>query len=389
MILKKGIIRLNFFAIVLLLFLTNSCKDSFVFNMENIKTEGNITPKIALPLINASMTLESLLPDDEDLNRYLIIDEDHFITIAFSEQVAEYSAEEYMNGAPLSGPELPYVEYSTDPQIINLNFNTILGDGELYFANPSFKLLITNYWDIPSRFRFTDFYYYEEENSEAIPLTGSVVDDWHDITGPSNFGDSIIYEIVMDTTTSNIDEMISALPHHLSFGADLETIPGDPYNLPPGSVNKLSVEVNIPLELSLSNILLTDTMDFSLDVNTDSTKINSLTINFAAQNGFPLGVNAQVYFVDENYTIIDSLFSERRLDLKPATVSNGIANQTVDTEESITITADRMDNILEAKYLIPHILFSTPDANTTQVKLYSTYEFGLDLSAMIDVEITL
>ena len=384
----NGKIKIHFgmFTLFALLLLQNACKDSFVFNMENIKTEGTITPKYAVPLIDASFILEELLPDDEDLNRYLIIDDDNFITIAFKDRVAEYSIEEYMNGAPLSGPSLPYIQYTIDPQVIDLNFNTLLGDGSIYFANPSMKLFITNYWDIPSRFKFTDFYYYEEENSLPIPVTGSVITDWHDIARPSSFGDSVIFEIVMDTATSNIDEMISALPHHLSFGADFETTPGDPYNLPAGSVNKLDVEVHIPLELSLSNIVLTDTMDFDLNVNTDSTKINSLTINLAAQNGFPMGMNSQIYFVDENYTIIDSLFTNR-LNLEPATVSNGVVDQSVNTKESINISADRMDKILEARYLIPHILFRTTDADNIQVKLYTSYDFGLNLSALIDLEI--
>ncbi len=389
MILKKGTILFKIFALFLLMFLINSCKDNFDFNIENIKTEGTITPKYAVPLIDASFTLEGLLPDDEDLNRYLIIDPDtKFITIAYDDEVAEYSIEEYMDGAPLSGPSLPYIQYTIDPQVIDLNFNTLLGDGSVYFANPSMTLFVTNYWDIPSRFRFIDFYYFEEENSVGIPVTGSAVTDWTDIATPASFGDSIIQEIVLDTATSNIDDMISALPHHITFGAEFETVPGDPYNLPAGSVNKLRVEVNVPLELSLSNVLLTDTMDFDLDVNTDSTKINSLSINFAALNGFPLGMNTQIYFADENYIIIDSLFIDGRLDLIPATVSNGVVDQSVNTSKTINISADRMDKVLEAKYLIPHILFRTTDVeNDVEVKLYSDYEFGLNLSALIDLEI--
>ncbi len=219
-------------------------------------------------------------------------------------------------------------------------------------------------------------------------LSGTWITDWTDIATPASFGDSIIQEIVLDTATSNIDDMISALPHHITFGAEFETVPGDPYNLPAGSVNKLRVEVNVPLELSLSNVLLTDTMDFDLDVNTDSVKINSLSINFAALNGFPLGMNTQIYFADENYIIIDSLFIDGRLDLVPATVSNGIVDHSVKTTKTINLSADRMDKVLEAKYLIPHILFRTTDVeNDVEVKLYSDYEFGLNLSALIDLEI--
>ena len=389
MILKKGTILFKIFALFLLLFFINSCKDNFDFTVEGIKTEGTITPKYAVPLIDASFTLEGLLPDDEDLDRYLIIDPDtKFITIAYDDEVAEYSIEEYMNGAPLTGPFLPEIQFEIDPQVIDLNFNTLLGDGSIYLANPSMKLYITNYWDIPSRFRFNDFYYFEEENAVGIPVSGSAVTEWIDLKAPANFGDSIIQEIVLDTATSNIDDMISALPHHITFGAEFETDPGDPYSLLSGSVNKLRIEVNVPLELSLSNVLLTDTMDFDLNVNTDSTKVNSLTINFAVENGFPLGMDTQIYFADENYVIIDSLFTGGRFDLIPATVLNGVVDQSVNTREKIEISADRIDKVIEAKYLIPHILFRTTDVEqNVEIKLYSNYEFGLNLSALIGLEI--
>jgi len=377
-------------SLIFMILIINSCKDSFNFNFENIKVEGTLTPSYAVPLVNARFTLEELLPDDGDLNRYLTIDDSDFITIAYKDQVAEYLIDDFMNGAPLSGESLPFIEYSIDPQIINLNLNTILNQGSIYLANPSLKILITNYWDIPAKFKFKDFYYYEEENSDAIPVTGSAVTEWDTISSPGPIhGDSIIYEIVLDTATSNVDELISALPHHISFGANFETIPGKPYNLPAGSINKVGIEVSIPLELRLSNILFTDTLDFNIGVDPDSTNIASLTINFAADNGFPLGMNSQVYFVDENYIVIDSLFENNRFDLKPG-IGSGKEIESVESKVTIELSGDRMDKILAAKYLMPSVLFNTTNAaNNVNVKLYSTFEFGLKLSAKADMEITM
>jgi len=383
----------NRFRTLLLIFMVliiNSCKDSFNTNFENIKVEGALTPSYAVPLVDAKFTLEELLPDDDDLNRYLTIDDNDFITIAYKDQVAEYLIDDFMDGEPLSGSSLPFIQYSIDPQIINLNLNTILSQGSIYFANPSLKIIITNYWDIPAKFKFKDFYYYKEENSDAIPVTGQAVTEWDTIPGPGPIhGDSIVYKIVLDTATSNVDELISALPHHISFGADFETIPGDPYDLPAGSVNKLGIEVSIPLELRLTNILFTDTLDFNIGVDPDSANISSLTINFIADNGFPLGMNSQVYFTDENYMILDSLFENSRFNLKPG-IGSGKEIESVESKVTIKLSGERMDKILDAKYLIPSVLFNTTDAaNNVNIKLYSTFEFGLKLSAKADMEITM
>jgi hypothetical protein len=383
----------NRFRTLLLIFMVliiNSCKDSFNTNFENIKVEGALTPSYAVPLVDAKFTLKELLPDDDDLNRYLTIDDNDFITIAYKDQVAEYLIDDFMDGEPLSGSSLPFIQYSIDPQIINLNLNTILSQGSIYLANPSLKIIITNYWDIPAKFKFKDFYYYKEENSDAIPVTGQAVTEWDTIPGPGPIhGDSIVYKIVLDTATSNVDELISALPHHISFGADFETIPGDPYDLPAGSVNKLGIEVSIPLELRLTNILFTDTLDFNIGVDPDSANISSLTINFIADNGFPLGMNSQVYFTDENYMILDSLFENSRFNLKPG-IGSGKEIESVESKVTIKLSGERMDKILAAKYLIPSVLFNTTDAaNNVNIKLYSTFEFGLKLSAKADMEITM
>lgn len=381
--------KIKLLSLIFTILIINSCSDSYNFNLENIEVEGSLTPSIAAPLIDADFTLEELLPDDSDLNRYLIIDDDNFITIAYKDEVAEYLIDDFMNGAPLSGDYLPFIQFSIDPQIINLNLNTVLSQGSIYFANPSFKIIITNYWDIPAKFRFRDFYYYEEEDSEAIPVTGPIVTEWHNIPSPGPIhGDSIIYEIVLDTANSNVDELISALPHHISFGADFETIPGGKYDLPAGSINKVGIEVSLPLELRLSNIVFTDTLDFDLGLDSDSANVTNLTINFAADNGFPLGMKTQVYFVDENYMVIDSLFTDGHFNLEPASVSNGKTTESVNSKVTIEISGDRMDKISAAKYLMPNILFNSTDAeNNVNVKLYSTYEFGLKLSAKVDLDI--
>ena len=384
----------NYFKTLLLIFailIINSCnKDSYNFDFVGIKVEGSLTPSYAVPLVDANFTLEEFIPDSDSLDRFLTIDDDGFITIGYTDQVAEYLIEDFMGDEPLSGSSLPFLEYSIDPQIINLNLNNLLNGGSIYFANPTLKIIITNYWDIPAKFRLKDFYYYEEENSPAIPVTGPAISIWDTIPGPPNMGDSIIHEIVLDTASSNIDELLSAMPHHLSLGAEFETIPGAPYNLPAGSTNKVGIEVSIPMDLRLSNIQFTDTLDFDLGINTDSAKLTNLAINFAAENGFPIGMKTQVYFVDSNYVVLDSLFTDGRFDLQAAKVSNGQTSESVKSKVTMEFSDDRMDKILGAKYLIPNILFNSTDAqNNKNVKLYSTYQFGIKLGSKADMEITM
>ena len=377
------------FLSVIILF--SACKDAYDFSTNKLSTDTEINPKIAVPILDASITLEEVLPDDEELDRYLIIDDDNFMSISFETDLAEYNIDDFMSGAALSGPSLPEINYEIDPQVLVLGLNNALGEGNIHLANPSIKLLIKNYWDIPARFQFTDFYYYEEENSAALPLTGSLLTEWIEIDKPVAPAEFAIEEIVIDTNTTNIDEVLSALPHHLSFGAKFETIPGSPYSITAGTTNEVSVEVSIPLEFSLTNIQLTDTMDFNLGEDLDSETVKSIQINLLTDNGFPLGIDAQIYFVDEYYVVLDSLF-DNSLAINPANVgTNGKVgtDDHVNDENIIKINSSKIENLLKAKFLIPKILFNTTNAaNNQDVKLYSDYGIGLKMGALVELHFT-
>lgn len=382
-----GKIKFHFWIIAFFvtIILQNACKDAYDFNMDKLSTDMEVNPVIAVPLIDASMTLEELLPDNEDLNRYLIIDENKFMTLTFENDFATYDIIDFMNGAPLSGQSLPPITYQIDPQVIELGLNSLLSEGSIHLANPTLKLIIKNYWDIPARFKFTDFFYYEEENSVALPLTGTLLDNWIDLDTPVSPDEFVMQEIVLDTNTTNIDEMLSAMPHHLSFGADFETIPGTPYDLTGVSPNEVTVEISIPLELSLLNIQLTDTIDFKLGENLDTTIVKSFKLNFQSNNGFPLGMNAQIYFVDENYLVLDSLFTNRLL-IDPAKVVGGEVTEKTSTKSTVEVNIDRLDNIFKAKYIIPQIVFNTTNAaNNEDVKLYSNHNIELQMGALIEL----
>jgi hypothetical protein len=380
---------LSLFLIILLIL--PAC--DYNFNAE-IKTQGTINPTYAVPLVDANFTLEELLPDDATLNRYLEIDDQGFMTLVYKESLPPLGVNDFLNGAPTSlppaGPFLPTFDYALDEITLDLNLNINLNGGSITFFDPKLKIVLTNFWNIPLRFSFSNMKYYPEGDTIGKDVTGSFINSIHDIGSPTVKNDSVVTTLEMNTGNSNIDEVLSAVPSFISSGAIIGT-PGQstPFDLTGAKDNKVDLEIQIPLNLSMNNILFTDTLDFDLGVNTDSTKVKNITINFGADNGFPLGMNTQVYFLDKNYTIVDSLFSTR-FDMEPATVSNGLVNNRVSSKVSINIPENRMDNILKAKYMMPHIKLRTTDAaNLLPVKIYSTYDLGLQLSAKMELELIL
>ncbi|MCF6242463.1 MAG: hypothetical protein L3J74_14080 [Bacteroidales bacterium] len=360
----------------------------------DIKTQGTINPTYAVALVDANFTLEELLPDNADINRYLEIDNDGFMTLFYKESLPPLGVNDFLSGSsiplPLAGPYLPAFDYALNETTIDLNLNINLNGGSITFFDPKVKIIMTNFWNIPLQFSFSNMKYYPEGDTVGKDVTGSFVNDTHIIGSPTVKNDSVVTTLEMNTGNSNIDEVLSSVPTFISAGAVVGT-PGQstPFDLTGANDNKVNMEIVIPLNLSMDNVLFTDTLDFDLGVNTDSTKVKNITINFEADNGFPLGMNIQVYFLDNNFVIVDSLFSSR-FDMEPASVSNGIVNTRVQSKVPVSIPESRMDNILNAKYMMPHIKLRTTDAtNLLPVKIYSTYDIGLQLSAKMELELIL
>jgi len=385
--------RKKIFTAISIMFIFISCDYSF-FDGE-IETEGSINPTFAVPLIDANFTMEELLPDDNDLNRHLLIGEDGFMTLVYKENLPSVSIEDFLSNSPvplpsLSGPFLPEFNYSMDEYTADLDFNLDLNGGNVTLWDPKVKIIITNFWNIPLHFAFDNMKYYVEGDNIGKDVTGSFVTDIHELNSPEIKNDSVITTLEMNVTNSNIDEVLSALPEYISTGAIVGT-PGQDtsFDLTGAKDNKIDMEIEIPLNLSMNNILFTDTLDFDLGVNTDSTKVKSLTLSLVANNGFPLGMKTQIYFMDENYNITDSLLNTR-LDVVPASVSNGIVDLPIETITTTTVPENRMDNILEAKYLMIHTLLRTTDAeNLLPVKIYSNYDIQIKLSAKMETELIL
>jgi len=372
---------------VSILFLFSACDYSFFDG--KIETEGTITPTYAVPLIDASFTLEELLPDDNDLNRYLLIDDTGFMTLLYKKNLFDISPPDFFGNYPLAGLNLPYIEYTEDAQTFDLNLNLNLNGGTVVFFDPKLKIIITNYWGIPSKISFKDMYYTPDVEATPLPITGSFVTDTFLLDYPTGTEQYVIDTLEMNVNNSNIDEILESLPYSLTAGASIETIPGGTYDVRGANNNNVGLEIEIPLNLSMDNISFTDTLNFDLGVNPDSTKVKSLTLNFIADNGFPLGLKSQIYFLDENFNIVDSVFNTR-LDVTPASVSNGLVDARIETKNTTTISENSMDHILEAKYLLMDIRLRTTDAaNLLPVMIFADYDIKIRLSAKMDLELIL
>ena len=142
-----------------------------------------------------------------------------------------------------------------------------------------------------------------------------------EIGAPSidQIGDSVVTEININNTNSNIDELLASAPSTITYdiiGRTVYKSINDEHFIQDRSVMELELEFVLPLHLKTSGYALSDTIDFELfgEDGIDPEMIKFLQIDVGTDNGLPIEFELQLYFTDQNYIVLDSLFDK---DVRP------------------------------------------------------------------------
>ncbi len=196
-----------------------------------------------------------------------------------------------------------------------------------------------------------------------------------------------VSNINLNSNNSNTDDIINIIPDKINYNIDLNINNNQsPPNVGEGtdfvySDSKIEANINmeIPLDLIASGLVLTDTFD--INVNTDDVKDGAL-FHLFSYNGFPIEAKLQLYILDkQNNTIKDSLFIQNN------TVQAGIIEQASHkviepfrTKLDIPVSQYKMQELQNTKKLLLKVIFDTKP-NGEHVKIYSNYYIKVKISA--------
>jgi hypothetical protein len=182
-----------------------------------------------------------------------------------------------------------------------------------------------------------------------------------------------LIDILLDNSNSNINDMISLLPDKLLYIVDYTIDPNgnsNNYNdfIYYESALTANLNIEIPLEAGFEGLVLADTLvpDFG---TVDASRVQSSTLHLTTLNDYPLEAKIQVYIIDNNNNINDSL-------LKPPSnvvpAGNGDPISPIPGKGNLTIfvSQDQLQQIINHKRLILKSTLRTTNANV--VKIYST-----------------
>ncbi|MEO6166792.1 MAG: hypothetical protein ABIO46_03260, partial [Chitinophagales bacterium] len=192
----------------------------------------------------------------------------------------------------------------------------------------------------------------------------------------------------LNNSNSNIKSLVEILPDKLKYAMDVFVNPNgnsSGYNdfAYDTSALDVSLDVTIPLSLVANDLVLQDTVDFSLASQEEGEPtIKEGTFTVIAYNGFPLNAIPQLYFYDEAMNFLDSLFIASSL-----IAAGKINDQCVVSEKTksvlvIPVDEIKMNHLRNAKKIVIRAAFATTTSGAcnSYLKIYDDYLLDIKLT---------
>lgn len=269
-------------------------------------------------------------------------------------------------------------------------------EGDLTWTNPSFNAIFTNSYGADVA---VDMQTFEVENATQNLTVTSPFDNTVTISSdPAPYSPSIT-SVLMDNNNSNVVTVVDIEPDRLIYDATATTNPGGGNNvnwIADTSRIRLEMDAVLPFEGTASDFSINDTTEVDIfPLGDDIEEIVSITLRLAINNGFPTDGYAQVWFLDSNDVVIDSLFSNARTRVLASGVLSGSSidqnNGKVQTISDITIDRDKLEN-LEAmgfRKMATKGWVETTDMGQTVVRILQEYTMDLFLGMNVEAKVNL
>jgi hypothetical protein len=145
--------------------------------------------------------------------------------------------------------------------------------------------------------------------------------------------------------------------------------------------------LEIPLDFNLDHFIYRDTTVQEISKIEDIDFAEGLTVRIEMINDFPIELGSQLYFLDENYRVIDSLFSKSML-IRAAT-TNSSDGKTISSGKMtpsplfIEINHARLDKIYNTKYIS---VYAKATSNNQQAIVRTDHKLKIKIGAKAKIK---
>lgn len=291
-----------------------------------------------------------------------------------------------------------YVRGYLGQTIINENGNTAVGignifqSGQLSLDSANLQLTVENSIGADLQTYIESLTSVNSRTNISIPLIATTVLQRNiDLSRASETGNAAApvrpstQVINLDNSNSNLTAFLSNLPDQIATDVRLSLNPlgnisGSNDFVYENRLIKTKTRLEIPLRLSMNALTLLDTQELSINNLTNLDPVGPGTFTLVAENGFPIDLRLQLFLLDENQQLTDSLLVSEDIPSGITDVNNNVVGATK-TRIAIPVDAERKSRILSAKSMIIRASFST--VNQPQ-RLYLKENYLLRIKLVAD-----
>jgi hypothetical protein len=335
----------------------------------------------------------ALVPEDGKLNvEYEALDENG--------ELVTFGENGYALVITLEDFDFTYIEgflgyrlHDGDRDTLSIDFFENWIQGEVYFEDPEIRINLENSFGIPTRSVINVFDIYTA-TGEVLPLESDVLNiadnQGIDFLFPTvnQVGEVLTQTFVFDKNNSNIRDVLGSQPVALDYDVDARTNPDSLVNirgfLTDESFYKVQVEVELPMYGWARGFIATDTFDVNF---ADFSDISEVEFKLVSDNGTPLDIATQAYFVDDNFNIIDSLLTTPESLIAAAPVdSDGVVVEPFTKSTLIPYSAERFNRIRDATQILLQTAFSTVNDGGVSVKVFAKDEVSIRMGMKVKTD---
>ncbi len=370
--------------------MVNADGEMFMYQLEwpeNITT-GASTASLILPLSGYFIDFTQSTDNDP----YNHLDVDMTVNIVKSDYIADDN-DNITFTLELDGMdfELVYGDFGPGSYLLGkdtIDFNpfTEFIDADFYLSDPRINLRINNGIGLGNTNSFVEDLMYIDNNGTLNEVLYNPDAIQPMINAPVTVGQFAETFEQISNEDGDLSAMMSPNVRQLIYG-----IYGVINNNPPNTQSFIhrdygvsaNLDVEIPMYGRIGDIDFTDTLDF--DLGEQLAEVDSLVIKTNMESYFPANAYLQIYFLDADKNLLDSLYhSDFDLPLiqSPEIGPDGkpIDEEPVLTVREALVSRSTVSNMVDCNYLVLRYSFETADfEDGTEVKLFDEYYINAKL----------
>jgi hypothetical protein len=352
------------------------------YDMRMLSKQAHLSPTLALSAVKGDVSFSDMVKTSDTV----IFDQNKLVILVFKkESVVDLLLSDFSKATIQKTATI-------DPSSYDLNLGDVLDhiNGTIRFYNPSIKFNYTNSFSDPVKISL-NVTANGKSSSIALALAPFT------LAKPVLPAQEITSSFVIDKSNSNLPDLISLPPKSVDYSGTAtitSTVKDNGEENNAIGANRLlgSLEIDVPLDLSLNNMQFKDTVNNFIksdngDNPLDPADFQLLRIKVSAKNGFPLGAALKMSLYDSVAKTIRSTVDATSL-LNPAPVDvNGKANGVTETSTTIEFTKEFFSFVNKTDKIIFTITLNSTGNGTQEVKIYSDYRINFNAALVVKPEI--